>query len=80
MEQEGRHCCESCPAFIGLEGEGGTGTCRAAPPQPLQAEQYFRGSSRDLLFGSYPVVGSFPLVHSDDFCMAHPKNRHLTSR
>jgi hypothetical protein len=27
------------------------------------------------LYGSYPVVGAFPLVHKDDYCMAHPKNR-----
>ncbi|MFA4966392.1 MAG: hypothetical protein WC709_12285 [Thermoleophilia bacterium] len=75
MDQEGMHHCDTCPAFKPLPGEGGTGTCCAAPPAPLQAEQYFRGSSRDLLYGSYPVVGAFPLVGQGDFCMAHPRNR-----
>lgn len=75
MDQDSRHQCATCPAFAVLPGEGGAGTCRAAPPTPLQAEQYFRGSSRDLWFGSYPVVGAFPLVLDKDFCMAHPGNR-----
>jgi hypothetical protein len=75
MADDGRHHCESCPAFTELVGEGGAGTCRAAPPTALQGEHYFRGSSRGRWFGSFPVVGAFPLVHKDDFCMAHPKNR-----
>jgi hypothetical protein len=80
MEQDDRRQCGTCPAFSMLAGEGGAGTCRANPPTPLQAEQYFRGSSRDLWFGSYPVVGAFPLVHENDFCMAHPGNRGLLQR
>jgi hypothetical protein len=80
MDQETLHHCDTCPAFSELPGEGGTGTCRAAPPVALQSEQYFRGSSRDLLFGSYPVVGAFPLVRKEDFCMAHPRNRALSMR
>jgi hypothetical protein len=76
MDEQGAFTCKSCPAFHELPGEGGAGTCRAAPPTPLQSGEYFRGSSRDLLFGSYPVVGAFPLVRGEvDFCMAHPKNR-----
>ena len=75
MDQESVHHCSTCPAFCDLSGGGGTGTCRAAPPVALQEDKYFRGSSRDLLYGSYPVVGAFPLVHKDDYCMAHPKNR-----
>jgi len=80
MDQESLHHCDTCPAFSELPGEGGAGTCRAAPPAALQAEQYFRGSSRDLLFGSYPVVGAFPLVRAEDFCMSHPRNRVLSMR
>ena len=75
MEQESVHHCSTCPAFCELPGVGGMGTCQAAPPVVLQADKYFRGSSRDLLYGSYPVVGAFPLVCDDDHCMAHPKNR-----
>ena len=78
MDQESVQHCDTCPAFSELEGEGGAGTCRAAPPTALMAEQYFRGSSRDLLFGSYPVVGAFPLVRTSDYCMAHPRNRALS--
>jgi hypothetical protein len=80
MDEDGVHRCSTCPAFAELPGEGGTGTCRSAPPVALQEEKYFRGSSRDLLFGSFPVVGAFPLVRKDDFCMAHPKNRGLITR
>jgi hypothetical protein len=80
MEQDGMKRCITCPAFSPLPGVGGAGTCRAAPPSPLQAEHYFRGSSRDLPFGSFPVVGAFPLVSEDDFCMSHPGNRAALSR
>ena len=80
MEENGIHRCRTCPAFVELQGEGGAGTCRAAPPTALQNEQYFRGSSRDMLFGSYPVVGAFPLVHDSDFCMSHPANRAVPAR
>jgi hypothetical protein len=75
MDQDDMHRCKTCPAFAKLSGGGDAGTCRAAPPAPLQAEHYFRGSSRDLPFGSYPVVGAFPLVTESDFCMSHPGNR-----
>jgi len=80
MDKDGVHRCGTCPAFDELPGEGGAGTCRSAPPVVLQAEKYFRGSSRDLLYGTYPVVGAFPLVRRDDYCMAHPKNRGLIAR
>jgi hypothetical protein len=75
MDEDGMHRCSTCPAFAKLPGAGDAGTCRAAPPVPLQAEHYFRGSSRDLPFGSYPVVGAFPLVTENDYCMSHPGNR-----
>ena len=75
MDQESMHRCGSCPAFAKLPGAGAAGTCRAAPPVALQAEHYFRGSSRELPFGAYPVVGAFPLVAEDDYCMSHPGNR-----
>jgi hypothetical protein len=80
MDEVGVHRCSTCPAFAELPGEGGAGTCRSAPPVVLQEEKYFRGSSRDLLFGTYPVVGAFPLVRKEDYCMAHPKNRGLIAR
>lgn len=80
MDKDGAHRCSTCPAFEELPGEGGAGTCRSAPPVVLQAESYFRGSSRDLLYGTYPVVGAFPLVRREDYCMAHPKNRGLIAR
>lgn len=80
MDEDGVHRCSTCPAFAGLPGEGAAGTCRSAPPVVLQEEKYFRGSSRDLLYGTYPVVGAFPLVSKDDYCMAHPKNRGLILR
>jgi hypothetical protein len=80
MDKDGVHRCGTCPAFDELPGEGGAGTCRSAPPVVLQAEKYFRGSSRDLLYGTYPVVGAFPLVCREDYCMAHPKNRGLIAR
>lgn len=80
MDQDGMQRCRTCPAFCELAGEGGAGTCRAAPPAVLQSEEYFRGSSRDLLYGTYPVVGAFPLVHDDDYCMSHPGNRTALMR
>jgi hypothetical protein len=80
MDEDGVHRCSTCPAFAELPGEGGAGTCRSAPPVVLQEVTYFRGSSRDLLYGTYPVVGAFPLVRKDDYCMAHPKNRGLILR
>jgi hypothetical protein len=67
--------CSTCPAFRRIPGEGRAGTCQAAPPVVFQEPEYFRGSSRSLLFGSYPAVGTFPLVSEDDFCMSHPANR-----
>ena len=80
MEDDGMKLCRTCPAFCALPGVGGAGTCRAAPPVPLQAEHYFRGSSRELPFGSFPVVAAFPLVHDDDYCMSHPGNRAALMR
>lgn len=80
MDQDGMKRCKTCPAFCALAGVGGAGTCRAAPPTALQAEHYFRGSSRELPFGSFPVVGAFPLVNEVDFCMSHPGNRAALSR
>ncbi len=80
MSEEPLHHCDTCPAFAELPGEGGAGTCRASPPAVLPAEHFFRGPSRDLPFGSYPAVGAFPLVRSNDFCMAHPRNRVLAMR
>ena len=71
MDEDGVHRCGTCPAFAELPGEGGAGTCRSAPPVVLQAEKYFRGSSRDLPYGTYP---------KEDYCMAHPKNRGLIAR
>jgi hypothetical protein len=79
MGQEDVQHCGTCPAFDKLPG-GGAGTCRAAPPTPLQAEEHFRGSSRELPYGSFPVVGAFPLVSEDDFCMSHPGNRSALMR
>lgn len=80
MEKEGPQRCATCPAFAEIPGEAGVGTCRSVPPVALQGDAYFRGPSRELPFGAFSVVGAFPLVRADDYCMAHPKNRHLTSR
>lgn len=80
MDENGPYRCATCPAFSELQGEEGAGTCRSAPPVVLQGERYFRGGTRDLPFGTYPAVAAFPLVHADDYCMAHPKNRGLLSR
>jgi len=75
MDQESMQRCSTCPAFCRLATGGDAGTCRAAPPVALQSEHYFRGSTRELPFGSFPVVGAFPLVSEDDYCMSHPANR-----
>ncbi|HEY5167822.1 MAG TPA: hypothetical protein VIK03_00285 [Thermoleophilia bacterium] len=75
MDQEDMHRCRTCPAFDKLPGGGNAGLCRAAPPVPLQAESFFRGSTRELPFGACPVVGAFPLVSLDEYCMSHPGNR-----
>ena len=80
MDEDGVHRCSTCPAFAELPGEGGTGTCRSAPPVVMQAEKYFRGANRGLLYGTYPAVGAFPLVRKEDYCMAHPNNRGLITR
>jgi hypothetical protein len=74
MDQQMQRCA-TCPAFAKIPGPGTAGTCHAAPPTPLQAETYFRGTTRELPYGAAPVVGSFPLVTEDDFCMSHPGNR-----
>jgi hypothetical protein len=75
MDQESMERCSTCPAFAKIPGPGDAGTCRAAPPVPLQGESHFRGSTRELPYGSFPVVGAFPLVTQDDYCMSHPGNR-----
>ena len=75
MDQESMQRCSTCPAFAKLPGEGDAGTCRSAPPVALQAENYFRGSSRELPFGSLPRGRRVPAGHEDDYCMSHPGNR-----
>ncbi len=80
MDQDGPQRCATCPAFAPEPGEGDAGTCRSAPPVVQLGETYFRGSTRELPFGAYPAVGAFPLVRTDDYCMAHPRNRGLLSR
>ena len=75
MDAEGMQRCRTCPAYCKLPSEPDSGTCRAAPPVPLQAEAHFRGPTRELPFGTFPVVGAFPLVSGDDYCMSHPRNR-----
>jgi hypothetical protein len=77
MEEQGPHRCRTCPAYAEIPGEDGAGTCRSMPPVVMQDDKYFRGPSRELPFGVFPAVGAFPLVRAEDFCMAHPKNRHL---
>ena len=76
MDQESMQRCRTCPAFAKMPGVGETparaGRLRRSA---LQAETYFRGSSRELPFGCFPVVGAFPLVTEDDYCMSHPGNR-----
>jgi len=72
---EAPHRCSTCPAFTEMEGEGGAGTCRANPPSIFPERDFFRGSSRARLFGTYPTIGVFPITHGDDHCMAHPLNR-----
>jgi hypothetical protein len=74
MDQESMQRCKTCPAFCALPNTD-AGTCRAAPPTALQGESNFRGPSRELPFGAFPVVGAFPLVRQDDYCMSHPGNR-----
>ena len=70
--------CSSCPAFYALSGQGGKAAiCRARPPVVFQDKEYFRGSTRSMLFGAYPAVGTFPLVRPDDYCMEHPDNRGI---
>lgn len=80
MEEESLQRCKTCPAFAEIPGEQGAGTCRSMPPVVVQGDKFFRGPSRELPFGTFPAVGAFPLVREDDFCMAHPRNRHLTMR
>ena len=66
--------CTTCPAYCPVPNTD-SGTCRAAPPAPLMDAENFRGPTRELPFGAFPVVGAFPLVHQDDYCMSHPRNR-----
>ena len=75
MDQEGMQRCRTCPAFDKLPGGGAAGVCRAAPPVPLQDATFFRGSTREMPYGACPVVGAFPLVTDDEYCMSHPGNR-----
>jgi hypothetical protein len=74
MDQESMQRCQTCPAFAAIPGTD-SGTCRAAPPAALQHEASFRGPTRELPFGAFPVVGAFPLVNQNDYCMSHPRNR-----
>lgn len=67
--------CATCPAYWPLASEVGAGVCRCRPPVPLPDKDFFRGSTRSMLFGAYPVVGGFPLVRERDYCMEHPENR-----
>jgi hypothetical protein len=69
--------CSTCPAFYALTGQGKAAICRARPPVVFQDKEYFRGSTRSMLFGAYPAVGTFPLVRPDDYCMEHPDNRSI---
>jgi hypothetical protein len=75
--------CKSCPAFTNLTGEatsGTSGVCRAHAPVAFQDKEYFRGSTRSMLFGVYPAVGVFPLTKEDDWCMEHPGNRDFWAK
>jgi len=72
--------CETCTAFLPLIGEGAAGVCRKNPPTVLQGGEYFRGSTRSMLFGAYPSVGAFPLVQGHDWCMEHPGNREFWAK
>jgi hypothetical protein len=67
--------CVSCPAYYPLISEAGAGLCRCRPPVALSDKDFFRGSTRSMLFGAYPIVGGFPLVREHDYCMEHPENR-----
>jgi len=72
--------CKTCPAFSFLTGETASttsGVCRAHAPVVFQDKEYFRGSTRSMLFGVYPAVGVFPLTKKDDWCMEHPGNREF---
>ena len=67
--------CKSCPAFSPLTGEETSGVCRAHAPLAFQHPDFFRGSTRSMLFGVYPSVGVFPLTKPGDWCLEHPGNR-----
>ena len=73
MDEEMQRC-STCPAFCAVPGTD-AGTCHAAPPTVVQGEAFFRGPTRELPFGAFPMVGAFPLVKKDDYCMSHPGNR-----
>ena len=69
--------CITCPAYYPLISEAGAGLCRCRPPVALTDKEFFRGSTRSMLFGAYPIVGGFPLVRETDYCMEHPENRSI---
>ena len=69
--------CKTCPAYSPLTGEEMSGVCRAHAPVVFQHADYFRGSTRSMLFGVYPAVGVFPLTKQDEWCLEHPGNREF---
>ena len=76
MDQESMQRCRTCPAFAKLPGAGrrrhlpgGSAGGRCRPRTTSAAPR------RELPFGAFPVVGAFPLVTEDDYCMSHPGNR-----
>ena len=75
MSEPQLESCSTCPAFLALTGEKTFGVCRAHAPVALQDREFFRGSTRSMLFGAYPSVGTFPLVQATAWCMEHPVNR-----
>jgi hypothetical protein len=72
--------CETCPAYLPVVNEGAAGVCRRNPPVVFQNPEYFRGSTRSMLFGAFPAVGTFPLVKRGDWCMEHPANRDFWAK
>ena len=75
MDQESMERCRTCPAFAKIPGRATRARAGRLRPSSSRHETYFRGSTRELPFGAFPVVGAFPLVTQDDYCMSHPGNR-----